>query len=98
MMENNKVFKLLRKIPEGKITTYKEIGLKLNLNPRIVGRILSENEDLENIKCYKVVKSDGKVGGYKLGIKEKIKRLEKEGIKVENGRIVDFEKRVFRFS
>ncbi|RLJ01715.1 MAG: cysteine methyltransferase [Candidatus Aenigmatarchaeota archaeon] len=98
MMENNKVFKLLRKIPEGKITTYKEIGLKLNLNPRIVGRILSENEDLENIKCYKVVKSDGKVGGYKLGIKEKIKRLEKDGIKVENGRIVDFEKRVLRFS
>ena len=98
MMENNKVFKLLRKIPEGKITTYKEIGLKLNLNPRKVGRILSENEDLENIKCYKVVKSDGKVGGYKLGIKEKIKRLEKEGIKVENGKIVDFERRVLRFS
>jgi len=97
-MENNKVFKLLRKIPEGKITTYKEIGLKLNLNPRKVGRILSENEDLENIKCYKVVKSDGKVGGYKLGIKEKIKRLEKEGIKVENGKIVDFERRVLRFS
>ena len=98
MMENNKVFKLLRKIPEGKITTYKEIGLTLNLNPRKVGRILSENEDLENIKCYKVVKSDGKVGGYKLGIKEKIKRLEKEGIKVENGKIVDFGRRVFRFS
>jgi len=98
MMENNKVFKLLKKIPEGKITTYKEIGLKLNLNPRKVGRILSENEDLENIKCYKVVKSDGKVGGYKLGIKEKIKRLEKEGIKVENGKIVDFGRRVFRFS
>ena len=98
MMENNKVFKLLRKIPEGKITTYKEIGLTLNLNPRKVGRILSENEDLENIKCYKVVKSDGKVGGYKLGIKEKIKRLEKEGIKVENGKIVDFERRVLRFS
>ncbi len=97
-MENNKVFKLLRKIPEGKITTYKEIGLTLNLNPRKVGRILSENEDLENIKCYKVVKSDGKVGGYKLGIKEKIKRLEKEGIKVENGKIVDFERRVLRFS
>ncbi len=97
-MENNKVFKLLRKIPEGKITTYKEIGLTLNLNPRKVGWILSENEDLENIKCYKVVKSDGKVGGYKLGIKEKIKRLEKEGIKVENGKIVDFERRVLRFS
>jgi len=97
-MENNKIFKLLRKIPEGKITTYKEIGLKLNLNPRKVGRILSENEDLENIKCYKVVKSDGKVGGYKLGVKEKIKRLEKEGIKVENGKIVDFERRVLRFS
>ena len=96
-MENNKVFKLLRKIPEGKITTYKEIGLTLNLNPRKVGRILSENEDLENIKCYKVVKSDGKVGGYKLGIKEKIKRLEKEGIKVENGRIVDFWKKLFKF-
>jgi len=96
-MENNKVFKLLRKIPEGKITTYKEIGLTLNLNPRKVGRILSENEDLENIKCYKVVKSDGKVGGYKLGIKEKIKRLEKEGIKVENGKIVDFWKKLFKF-
>lgn len=97
MNKKHKVFELLRKIHKGKVTTYKEIALKLNLNPREVGRILSKNEDLEKIKCYKVVKSNGKVGGYKLGIKEKIRRLEKEGIKIKKEKIVDFKEIIYHF-
>ncbi|MEM0143428.1 MAG: MGMT family protein, partial [Candidatus Parvarchaeum sp.] len=31
------VYKLLKKIPKGKVTTYGEIARKLNLNPRYVG-------------------------------------------------------------
>ncbi len=82
-----KVFELLKKIPKGKVVSYKEISEKLKLNPREVGRILSKNEDLEKYKCFKVVRSDGGVGGYKKGVKEKIRRLKKEGIEVKNGKV-----------
>lgn len=97
MNKKCKVFELLREVPKDKVTTYKEIASKLGLNPREVGRILSKNEDLEKVKCYKVVRNNGEVGGYKLGIKEKIKRLKKEGIKIKNNKIVDFKEKLYHF-
>jgi len=36
--------KLLRKIPKGMITTYKILGVKLGLNPRVIGMMLSKND------------------------------------------------------
>ncbi len=53
--KSEQVFRLVQKIPKGKITTYKEIGSKLGLNPREVGRILSKNEDLKKLKTTKFV-------------------------------------------
>ncbi|OYT43346.1 MAG: cysteine methyltransferase [Candidatus Aenigmarchaeota archaeon ex4484_56] len=93
----NKIFDLVRKIPYGKITTYKEIAFKLNINPRVVGKILSENENLSKIKCYKVVRSDGRVGGYILGKPEKIRRLKEENIEIEKDIIINFKERLHKF-
>ncbi|MDD3120178.1 MAG: MGMT family protein [Candidatus Gracilibacteria bacterium] len=79
----------LTNIPKGKITTYKILADKFKIHPRAVARILSQNHEPDVFPCYKVVHHDGKLGGYthELGIEEKIRRLEKDGIKVVNGKI-----------
>ncbi len=79
---------MLLQIPEGMVTTYKDIATALG-DPsaaRWIARILSENRDPE-VPCYKVVMSDGSVGGYVWGVEEKIKKLEKDGIRVINGKV-----------
>ena len=60
-----KVLKIVSKITKGKTLTYKEVA-KLAGNPnasRAVGRIMSGNSD-KNIPCHRVIRSDGKIGGY----------------------------------
>ncbi len=98
-MKNNfseKVYGLVKQIPYGKVATYRDIASVLNTKAyRAVGNALNKNKDIVNIKCCKVVKSDGSIGGFSRGIKEKIRRLKKEGIEVKKGKIVDFEKRLY---
>ena len=93
------VYLLLGKIPEGKVTTYKQIAAALgdrNL-ARAVGNALNRNPDLVVVPCHRVVCSDGSVGGYKDGCEKKIKLLEREGVDVAGGRIKDFDKHFFSF-
>lgn len=74
------VYDVVRKIPKGKTLTYKEVA-KLAGRPaafRAVGNILNKNYDPE-IPCHRVVRSDGKMGGYNRGAQKKIERLQKEG-------------------
>jgi|SRR3989338_4637545 len=102
---NEKVWNSTKKIPEGKISTYKLIAEKLGVKSyRAVGRALRCNPYSPAVPCHRIVKSDGSIGGFKGSsnpnskeIKEKIKLLEKEGIRIKNNIIVDFENVVFRF-
>jgi len=82
-----KVFALVSKIPRGKVATYKQIAKICKTSPRAVGRILNTNERLVEIPCHRVVMSDGKIGGYKGGIKRKIELLEAEGVEVKEGKV-----------
>lgn len=93
------VFDLTKRIPKGKVLTYKIIAQKIGTPglARAVGNVLGKNRDLQRIPCYRIVKSNGKIGGYKKGQKEKIKLLKKDGIEIENGRIVNFEKYFYKF-
>ena len=85
----NKVYTLLKKVPKGKVTTYKELAKATGLHPRTVGILMRNNKDPVHVPCYRVVRSDGSLGGYsaKEGIKKKIKLLKGDGIKIKNGRI-----------
>jgi len=87
---SEKVLGLVKKIPKGKVTTYKKIAKKLNTNAyRAVGSALRCNDKPIIIPCHRVVNSDGAVGGYK-GVKnskEKIRLLKKEGIKIKSSKI-----------
>jgi methylated-DNA-[protein]-cysteine S-methyltransferase len=68
------------KIPKGKILTYKEVARRAGSSDafRAVGNILNKNYD-SSIPCHRVVRSDGKTGGYNRGAETKIKLLKKEG-------------------
>ena len=60
---NQKIFSYIKKLPKGKITTYKILAEKLNSHPRAIARILATNKD-KSVPCYKVIRTDGKMGGY----------------------------------
>jgi len=49
------------------------------------------------VPCHRVVKSDGTIGGYAYGDGVKQNLLEREGIKTQNGKILDFENKIHRF-
>jgi len=74
-----KVFDVVRKIPKGTTLTYREVAEKAK-SPnafRAVGNILNTNYDPE-IPCHRVIRSDGKTGGYNRGEDNKKKILKSE--------------------
>jgi len=87
------VLELVSKVPKGKVTTYKELARALG-RPRAwraVANALAKNPSPMRIPCHRVIRSDGKVGGYKLGGKRKAELLLREGIAIKRGK-VDFRK------
>ncbi len=94
---NEKVWNLTKKIPKGKVTTYKIIAKKLKTKTyRAVGNALNKNPYWPKVPCHRVVKSDGSLGGFAKGKKEKIKLLKKEGVGIRNNKI-NLRKCLFRF-
>ncbi|WP_421077445.1 MGMT family protein [Methanothermococcus sp. Ax23] len=90
-------YNLVKKVPKGKITTYKEIAEALGTNGyRAVGNVLNKNPNLITVPCHRVVKSNGEVGGYVEGIERKIELLRSEGIPIKDNKVIDFEKYFFR--
>ena len=76
----DKVFAVVKKIPRGKVLTYKEVAQRAG-SPnafRAVGNILTTNYNRE-IPCHRVIRSDGALGGYNRGEKAKREILKKEG-------------------
>ena len=72
------------KIPKGETRTYLDIAkaLKKPNSSRAVANIIGKNPYPIKIPCHRVIRSDGKLGGYSGpgGIKTKKKLLKKEGI------------------
>jgi O-6-methylguanine DNA methyltransferase len=75
-----KVYDVVATIPKGSVLTYKEVARRAgNVDAcRAVGNILNKNYN-PNIPCHRVVRSDGKAGGYNRGKEEKVRRLREEG-------------------
>lgn len=94
---NNNCYELLKKIPKGKVTTYKALAEALNSRAyRAIGNAMNKNENAPIIPCHRVINSNGNIGGYALGIKRKIEILKKEGIEIKNNRI-DLSKFLHKF-
>lgn len=76
-----KVFEVVKKIPKGRVLTYKKVAKSAG-NPkawRAVGNVLNKNRD-QKIPCHRVIRSDGRIGGYNRGTNKKIALLKKEGV------------------
>lgn len=96
----DEVYKVVQKIPKGKVSTYGDISnfLKLN-NPRVVGYALHVNDNPDTIPCHRVVNKKGELAkGYAfggLGIQKKL--LETEGVGFKQDK-VDLENYLYKIS
>ncbi|MES2014433.1 MAG: MGMT family protein [Patescibacteria group bacterium] len=77
-----RVIAVVKKIPRGKTMSYGEVGKRAG-HPkaaRAVGAIMAANKD-KSVPCHRVIRSDGKIGGYNglQGTKDKAALLKKEG-------------------
>ncbi|MEM5777394.1 MAG: MGMT family protein [Candidatus Aenigmatarchaeota archaeon] len=96
-MKFQDIWSLIKKIPKGKVTTYKEIAKALDTKAyRAVGNACNKNP-YKDVPCHRVIKSNGEVGGFARGKDEKISLLEQEGIKIVNGKI-DLKKHFFKLA
>ena len=97
-----RVWKLMERIPAGKVTTYGLLAKKLNSRAyRAVGNACRRNPYAPRVPCHRVVRSDGTVGGFSgktsgKNVRRKIQMLRREGVQVaKNGKIIRFESVLF---
>ena len=78
----NRVWNEIKNIPAGQTRTYKEIAVSIG-NPkssRAVANACAANPNPIGVPCHRVIRSDGKLGGYsgKGGVKKKAELLKSE--------------------
>ena len=77
-----KVWKEISKIPYGETRTYKDLAIAIGKpnSARAVANACGKNPYAPIIPCHRVIRTDGKLGGYsgKGGIKTKKKLLKQE--------------------
>jgi methylated-DNA-[protein]-cysteine S-methyltransferase len=60
-----KCYAILKKVPKGKVTTYKEIAQALNSKAyRAVGTAMNKNPYAPIVPCHRVINSNGELGGF----------------------------------
>ncbi|OGZ58532.1 MAG: hypothetical protein A3F94_02395 [Candidatus Spechtbacteria bacterium RIFCSPLOWO2_12_FULL_38_22] len=75
-----KVYQVVHDIPREKVLTYKEVAQHAG-SPRAyraVGNLMNKNYD-NTVPCHRVIRSDGKIGGFREGTTKKVALLKKEG-------------------
>lgn len=84
------VWELLKKIPYGEVTTYKELSKKVakklgkeKMSAQAVGGAIGHNPISIIIPCHRVVGTDGSLTGYAGGIDKKVKLLKQEKVNME---------------
>ena len=81
-----KVWKYLKTIPKGTVKTYKQvaIAIKRPKSARAVANACGKNPYAPKIPCHRVIRSDGRLGGYsgRGGIRKKLELLRSEKVKI----------------
>ncbi|MCH8741295.1 MGMT family protein [Patescibacteria group bacterium] len=86
-----RIYKVVKRIPLGKILTYKEVAERTGHAQawRAVGNVLAKNRNPQ-IPCHRVIRSNGQIGNYNRGVKEKLRLLKKEGITFDIPKVEKF--------
>ena len=78
-----KVWNYLITIKKGSVKTYKQVAIAINRpkSARAVANACGKNPYAPKVPCHRVIRSDGKIGGFSApgGTKVKRKLLKKEG-------------------
>ncbi|KAI5285575.1 hypothetical protein KEM54_000462 [Ascosphaera aggregata] len=59
-----RVYALLRQVPEGSVTTYGAIARALRTSPRAVGNALRNNPYAPQVPCHRCIASNGYINGF----------------------------------
>lgn len=100
---SEQIYNQLKKVPKGKVTTYKALAQSLNSKAyRAVGTAMKNNPDTPHVPCHRVVSADGKIGGFKgektgESVSEKIVLLRNEGVEIVGGKVKNFESVLYIF-
>lgn len=93
------ILRILAEVPKGKVTTYGDLAKELSRRDpkwspnasRAVGTTMKNNLCGPQIPCHRVIKSDGGIGNFRGGeegaVDEKIGKLRREGVTVNDGKI-----------
>jgi O-6-methylguanine DNA methyltransferase len=81
-MNRLELYTFLQTIPKGKVTTYGALAKHFSTSPRAIASMLSANQELDVYPCYKVIHTDGRIGGYRGWVAEKIQKLKNDGIDI----------------
>ena len=76
-----RVYEVVRRIRRGQVLSYKEVARRAGRPKayRAVGNILNKNPYPKNkVPCHRVIRSDGKIGGYAQGAFKKRQLLKRE--------------------
>lgn len=93
-----RVHEVVKNIKPGKVMNYREVAEAAG-SPRAwraVGRIMARNHDLK-VPCHRVVRSDGRAGGYNRGgerVKQELLALEKQSGKTALGALEAMQQRL----
>ncbi|WP_291110802.1 MGMT family protein [Flavobacterium sp. UBA6195] len=91
-----RVYEIVRQIPEGKVTSYGAIAKAIGAarSARMVGWAMNASHNLEDVPAHRVVNRIGMLSGkhHFEGTNLMQQLLENEGIKVVENQIIDFEK------
>jgi len=90
------VYEVVKLIPKGRVTSYGAIAeyLGIKSGARMVGWAMNSCHDMKDVPAHRVVNSKGLLTGkhHFPGPNDMQKRLEKDGVKVKNDKVVDFDK------
>lgn len=90
-----KVFAATKKIPRGKVTTYKLLAEAIQCrSSRAIGQALKHNPFAPRVPCHRVIRTDLTLGGFAgrtsgPELTRKKQLLKKEGVRIRNNRLAD---------
>ena len=76
----NKVYAVVKRIPRGQVLTYQQVAVRIGQAgaARAVGNALNKNTFCR-VPCHRVIRSDGRIGGFNRGTADKAALLKQEG-------------------